>query len=110
MQPDADRAGGYGNDHHAAAACRLQNRPHHLQGPGRQEMKRALLIISLSMLFAEARAEDFGRLFFTPDQRAALDARRRARVPDKPAAVVIASPTTRVDGYVKRNGGPSTVF
>ena len=74
-------------------------------------MKRVLLIAGLSaLLAAEAAAEDFGRLFFTPEQRAALDARRRARVPDKPAAVVVASPTTRVDGYVKRNAGPSTVF
>jgi hypothetical protein len=54
--------------------------------------------------------EDLGRLFFTPEQRAALDARRKARVPDKPAAAVMASPTTRVDGFVKRSGGPSTVW
>ena len=74
-------------------------------------MKRVLLIAGLSaLLAAEAAAEDFGRLFFTPEQRAALDARRRARIPDKPAAVVVASPTTRVDGYVKRRTGPSTVF
>ena len=33
-----------------------------------------------------ATAEDLGRLFFTPQQRSALDERRRARVPDKPAA------------------------
>jgi hypothetical protein len=56
-------------------------------------------------------AEDLGRLFFTPEQRSALDARRKARVPDKPAAVeTVASPTTRLDGYVKRSGGPSTVW
>ena len=55
-------------------------------------------------------AQDLGKLFFTPEQRAALDARRKARVPDKPAAAVAASPTTRVDGFVKRGGGPSTVW
>ncbi len=56
-------------------------------------------------------AQDLGRLFFTPEQRAALDARRKARVPDKPAAAaVVASPTTRLDGYVKRSLGPSTVW
>ena len=60
---------------------------------------------------APARAaEPLGRLFFTPEQRAALDARRRARVPDKPAAAVVASPVTRIDGYVKRSQGPSTVW
>jgi hypothetical protein len=56
-------------------------------------------------------AQELGRLFFTPEQRDALDARRKARVPDKPtAAPVVASPTTRLDGYVQRSGGRSTVF
>jgi hypothetical protein len=73
-------------------------------------MRRALLLIALLLGASQAAAQEFGRLFFTPEQRAALDARRKARVPDKPAAVVVASPTTRVEGYVKRDGGPSTVF
>ncbi len=33
-----------------------------------------------------------------------------ARVPDTPAVAVVASPTTRVDGFVRRSGGPSTVW
>lgn len=71
------------------------------------------LLLALLLLAAAApacAAEPLGRLFFTPEQRAALDARRKARVPDKPAAAVIASPVTRVDGYVKRSQGPSTVW
>ncbi len=56
-------------------------------------------------------AQELGRLFFTPEQREALDARRRARVPDKPAPVPLAvSPTTRLDGYVRRSDGRSTVW
>ncbi|HKI64827.1 MAG TPA: hypothetical protein VKA16_09420, partial [Burkholderiales bacterium] len=43
-------------------------------------------------------------------QRAELDARRKARVPDRPAAVLIESPSTTLDGYVKRSNGKSTVF
>ena len=39
-----------------------------------------------------------------------IDARRKARIPDKPAASAVASPTTRMNGYVKRSSGPSTVF
>ena len=67
-----------------------------------------LLCFSASVSVAQ---EPLGRLFFTPDQREALDARRKARVPDKPAAApVVASPTTRLDGYVQRSGGRSTVF
>lgn len=55
-------------------------------------------------------AEDLGRLFFTPEQRGALDARRKARIPDKPTAVVVESPVTRIDGVVSRRGGKSTTW
>ena len=74
----------------------------------------ALLLLTgtlLSVWTAGAQAQELGRLFFTPDQRAALDARRKARVPDKPAAApVTESPVTRVDGAVRRSGGKSTVW
>ena len=60
---------------------------------------------------AGAQAQELGRLFFTPEQRAALDARRKARVPDKPAATPqVESPVTRVNGAVQRAGGKSTVW
>jgi len=68
------------------------------------------LAFVLILFFGNAQAEDLGRLFFTPEQRAALDARRKARVPDRPAMTSVVSPTTRLDGYVKRSGGRSTVF
>jgi hypothetical protein len=71
---------------------------------------RAVILLIALLLPGVAFAQEVGRLFFTPEQRAALDARRKARVPDKPAATVVASPTTRVDGFVKRSGGPSTVW
>lgn len=64
----------------------------------------------LAALPAAAQEAPLGRLFFTPEQRAALDARRKARVPDKPAAVPVESPVTRIDGAVRRSGGRSTVF
>ena len=77
-------------------------------------MRAALAIlfsISVALAPAPARAQELGRLFFTPDQRAALDARRKARVPDKPAAVPQAEqPVTRIDGAVRRSGGKSTVW
>lgn len=72
--------------------------------------RAAIAALMLSLVPAgQAAAQELGRLFFTPEQRAALDARRRARLPDTPAATV-ASPTTRVDGYVKRSSGKSTVW
>ena len=72
----------------------------------------ALVALGLVMTGAgSAQAQELGRLFFTPEQRAALDARRKARVPDKPAAVpVTESPVTRVNGAVQRGGGKSTVW
>ena len=73
----------------------------------------ALLVAFIAGLAgtAGAGAQELGRLFFTPEQRAALDARRKARVPDKPAATPQAeSPITRVQGAVQRSGGRSTVW
>jgi hypothetical protein len=70
-----------------------------------------LLLAALSFNAACALAEEpLGRLFLTPEQRTNLDARRKARVPDKPAAAVVASPTTRLDGFVARSDGRSTVW
>jgi hypothetical protein len=71
-----------------------------------------VILLSAALLFAgPAAAQELGRLFFTPEQRAALDARRKARVPDKPAAVQQAeSPVTRINGAVQRSGGKSTVW
>ena len=73
-------------------------------------MRLMTVIFLLVLLAPSARAQEIGRLFFTPQQRADLDARRKARVPDKPAAAAVASPVTRLDGYVKRSGAPSTVW
>jgi hypothetical protein len=73
-----------------------------------------LLSLMIFLLLANASeaclAQELGRLFFSPEQRQALDARRRARMPDRPSAPVVVSPTTRLDGYVQRKGGKSTVW
>src|SRR4051812_39870816 len=70
------------------------------------------LLLGLTLIFylAPASGEDLGRLFFTPEQRGALDARRKARIPDKPAAMTVESPVTRIDGLVSRSTGKSTVW
>ncbi len=74
-------------------------------------MKHLLVPALLACLLhaGAAAAQQLGRLFYTPEQRAALDARRAARLPDKPSAAA-ESPTTRVDGYVRRSSGKSTVW
>ena len=76
-------------------------------------MTRAWTLLAGILLAAgasTAAAQQLGRLFFTPEQRAELDARRKARVPDKPAVTATESPRTRLDGYVKRSNGESTVW
>jgi hypothetical protein len=74
-------------------------------------MKPAWLLAFVLLVGLPAEAQDLGRLFFTPEERAALDARRKARVPDRPSALpLILSPTTRLDGYVRRSDGRSTVW
>ena len=72
------------------------------------------LTLGMLLLFAALpsalHAQSLGRLFLTPEQRAALDLRRASRVPDKPAAVVVESPTARINGQVVRSDGRSTVW
>ena len=70
----------------------------------------ALLACALLVPAYRASGDELGRLFLTPEQRAALEARRKARLPDKPSTPVIESPVTRIDGYVQRSGGLSTVW
>ena len=75
-------------------------------------IKSALIATGIALAGAtNAHAQEMKRLFFTPEQREALDARRKARVPDKPAAApVTESPISRIDGAVQRGGGKSTVW
>ncbi len=68
------------------------------------------LVLIAALASPPVEAQELGRLFFTPEQRTALDARRKARIPDKPTAVVVESPVTRLDGLVSRGGGRSTVW
>lgn len=75
-------------------------------------MRALLPILAGCALLAASgspEAQQLGRLFFSPEQRDSLDARRRARVPDKPAAIA-ESPATRIDGQVVRAGRNSTVW
>ena len=75
-----------------------------------KQLLALLLFASLGSTGEACSAQELGRLFFTPEQRQALDARRRARLPDRPNAPVVASPGTRLDGYVRRDNGKSTVW
>ena len=70
-------------------------------------MSRGAILVLAALLTAPCGAEELGRLFFSPAERAALDAQRRASAtraePAAPAPM-------RIDGYVLRAGGSSTVW
>jgi len=62
-----------------------------------------LLFIALSA--SSASAEELGRLFFTPQQRAQLEQRKQQATASTANAHVL-----RVDGIVQKHGGPRTVW
>lgn len=70
-------------------------------------MNRAAVLVLAALLSAPCGAQDLGRLFFSPAERAALDAQRRAGTA---AAVPVAPVPMRIDGYALRAGGRSTVW
>lgn len=81
-------------------------------------MNRLPWIALLAWTVAAQAAEPLGRLFFTPQQRAALDAARRQKVPVKvesdsdsePAAQPAAPRALTVNGYIRSSGGKATLW
>ncbi len=71
------------------------------------------LVLFLSALLfstlANSAEKELGRLFFTPENRQALDQQRRFRPPENPHEVVDDSPLT-VNGLVLRSSGKKTVW
>jgi len=57
-----------------------------------------------------SRAQELGRLFFAPQERAALDAQRKAKRPEPAAAAKGTPQHIQVDGYVLRSEGESTLW
>lgn len=70
-------------------------------------MSRAIALLILLAQCAPCGAQELGRLFFSPAERDALDARRREIPGGAPAA---AQAPVRIDGYVLRSGGRPTVW
>jgi hypothetical protein len=56
---------------------------------------------------AEAAGEPLGRLFLTPEQRAALERQRRT---EADASAALQGETLRLDGIVRRSSGHRTVW
>jgi len=90
---------------------------------GSRKMKRALLFLTLQITISIAWANTgtYGRLFLTPQQRAALDDARRNKVREvvpKPVKKFVDAPPKReqpsgsvtLNGIVRRSDGESTVW
>ncbi len=83
---------------------------------------RSLLAILLMMISGLATAAEIGRMFFTPAQRAVLDAARKQNVrveigneenerpPTAPTAAAPVPQTVRFNGMIQRSDGKNTVW
>jgi hypothetical protein len=72
-------------------------------------MKRIALLLALAPLGAPGHAADLGRLFYTPAERAQLEAARARNVTgERPGAAPAAAPPQRFDGVVIRSDGTAT--
>lgn len=69
---------------------------------------RALAVVCVTMLASSAGAENaLGRLFFTPEKRAALERNRAVKAPQ---AQQIEDTTLSLDGVVRRSDGVGTAW
>ncbi len=85
-------------------------------------MRRALLLMLVAGAAGAAGAAELGRMFFTPAQRATLDAARKQNVrveigndeaerpPASPAAAAPVPQTVRLNGLIQRSDGKNTVW
>ncbi|MBS1227880.1 MAG: hypothetical protein H6R17_1157 [Proteobacteria bacterium] len=73
-------------------------------------MKRRALCAGMALigaLGAPACAQELGRLFFTPEQRQALDRRRQLNIQERQD---VEDPTLTINGVVTRSSGKRTVW
>lgn len=68
----------------------------------------ALLAAALLLTAAPAAAEELGKLFLTPERRAALERQRQLNI--RESQPVIEGETLTVSGVVKRSSGKSTTW
>ena len=81
-----------------------------LSWPAMIALYGTLLASALASTLAstDAAAEPLGRLFMTPEQRAALERQRQTNIPD--TRQVLDGATVSLDGVVIRSSGRSTVW
>lgn len=70
----------------------------------------ALFAAILLLPAAPAAAEELGRLFFTPERRAALERQRQLNIREAEAQAVEVGATLSVSGVVQRSSGKTTTW
>lgn len=75
---------------------------------GIRRLASACLACSLLASVLPARAEELGRLFFTPERRAALERQRQLNIQE--TQQVIEGATLTVSGVVQRSSGRNTTW
>lgn len=87
--------------------------PRRLRFPSLGVTVSALMRLSpalmLALLSAYAQAEPLGRLFFTPERRAALERQRQLNIQEKTQETVEVA-SVHLNGVVRRGGNQATVW
>lgn len=73
-------------------------------------MRLAILVLFAAMTQAAQAAETFGRIFYTPEQRAQLDSLRKQRAIVSQARDEPAPETVTYNGIVRRSDGKTVVW
>lgn len=68
-----------------------------------------LAALALALMAASARAEPLGRLFFTPERRAALERQRQLNIQEKTQETIEVA-NVHLNGVVRRSGNKATVW
>lgn len=78
--------------------------------PAKAVSRRTAVLLAALLVFpaAPAAAEELGRLFFTPERRAALERQRQLNIQE--TQQVIEGATLSVSGVVRRSGGRTVTW
>ena len=72
-------------------------------------MRLSLAAVAAALLATDALAEPLGRLFFTPERRAALERQRQLNIQEKTQETVEVA-SVHLNGVVRRGGNKATVW
>ncbi|MCX7173916.1 MAG: hypothetical protein NT159_08315 [Proteobacteria bacterium] len=72
-------------------------------------LRVSLATVALALATAHVRAEPLGRLFFTPERRAALERQRQLNIQEKTQETVEVA-SVHLNGVVRRSGNKATVW